>query len=268
MALGLRVLPFALLALAARPQDAAEKLPPEVAAVFAAQKIHLDLEAKLVSIPAEVCIREDLLEYLLVNPHGAVHESLFVTPVGARELNTALLLLGAKPGENATWIKRDPAPTLEEMRAGAKAWDVAPPKGDGFFLYAAWKVEDDTYFFRVEDLICDRSTGASMRRHSWVYLGSRWVKVRGEKGDEQGFAAELEGNLVNLALFEQGNTLATASLPECVQQTIWMPNGWLVPERHSQLELIFSRERLDAVPKSIADRLPVVEPAKPPTEPR
>lgn len=229
----------------------------ELQKLFATQGIHLDLEHGTCTIPANVLVREDLLEYVLVNPHGQAHESMFVTHTVPSTLNVALLALGVKPGANASWALRDPPPTPEQVKNGENAYEVKAPAGDGFYFYAAWKAGGETYLYRVEDLLLDRSTGRSMRRHKWVYLGSRLVKPREDKNDEA-FAADLEGNLVNVALFEQGNTLLTAALPECLKQTIWMTNFWLVPPRETQVELIFSRERLATLPAEIEARLPSV----------
>jgi len=113
-------------------------------------------------------------------------------------------------------------------------------------------------------LLLDRATGQTMRRHKWVYLGSRLVHPR-ENEAQEAFAADLEGNLVNIAFFEQGNTLLTSALPECLTQTIWMTNFWLVPPRESQVQIVFARERLAALPPDLEKDLPVVaaEPAAP-----
>jgi hypothetical protein len=106
----------------------------------------------------------------------------------------------------------------------------------------------------MEDLILDLRTGATMRRHRWVYLGSRMLKLRSDAGQEA-FAADLEGNLVTIAFFEQGNTLLTGALPECEDQTIWQANFWLLPQRESPVELVFARERLEHCPAGIDARL-------------
>ncbi len=233
-----------------------------LAKAFAAQGIHLDVEHGLCAIHATVDIREDLLEYLVVNPRGAAHESTFVTGVVPSQLNVALLALGVKPGHNASWSLRDPAPTPEEMHAGTSAYVVKPPEGDGFYIYAAWKSGGESFLYRVEDLLLDRATGQTMRRHKWVYLGSRLVHPR-DTDAQEAFAADLEGNIVNIALFEQGNTLVTAALQECLTQTIWMTNFWLVPPRDSDVEIIFSRERLASLPADLELGLPVVA-AQPP----
>ena len=227
---------------------------------FRKQGIHLDLERHVCWIPATVDIRDDLLEYLLVNPKGAAHESVFVTEVVPSVLVTALLALGVEPGRNAVWKERVPPPTAEEMHAGIARYTVDPPQGDGLYMYAAWREKDETYFYRVEDLLRDLETGRSMRRHRWVYLGSRWVKAKGPKPEI--FAADYDGNLVNIALFEEGNTLLTAALPECLKQTIWLTNAWLVPQRGAEVAFLFARERLESLPPEIESALPIVaEPA-------
>lgn len=101
--------------------------------------VHLDPKHALCAIDVRVGIRDDLLEYLLVSPRGQSHESLFVTDVAPRAVNTALLALGAQPGTNVRIVAKDPPPTPEELRDGAPAYDVEPPSGDGFYLYAGWR---------------------------------------------------------------------------------------------------------------------------------
>ncbi len=239
-------------------QDPAPPISADVAAkmreAFAAEGILLDVQRSIASVPAEILVRGELLEYLVVNPRGAVHESAFLTTVTASRINAALLALDAKPGQNARWKRRDPPPTPEELREGAPAYEVTPPQGDGFYLYVAWKLDGETVFHRMEDLILDLRRGATMRRHRWVYLGSRMLRLR-QDNPEEAFAADLEGNLINIAFFEQGNTLLTGALPECEDQTAWQSNFWLMPERGSQVELVFSRERLVTCPPDVEARL-------------
>lgn len=235
----------------------AQAIARKLEETFRKQGIHLDLEKQLCWIPATVDIRDDLLEYLLVNPKGAAHESLFTTNVVPSVLQTALLALGVERGKNAAWKARTPPPTPEEMRAGVSLYTVDPPEGDGFFLYAAWRARGETYFYRMEDLLRDLETGRSMRRHRWVYLGSRWVRMP-KTPTQETFVADLDGNLINIALFEQGNTLLTAALPECLKQTVWLTNAWLVPERGAEVAFIFARERLTVPPPQLESLLPEV----------
>jgi len=239
-----------LLSVRDRQQDDAERLLRES---LAAAGLDLDLEQGLLALPARVLVRNDLLEYLLVGPRGATHESLFLTEVRPSILNAALLALGLEPGTNSR---------IEDHDDGAV---VLPPAGDGVYLYVAWREGEETYLFRVEDLLSNLATGRAMRRHRWVFLGSRFAAPGPE--EPEAFVADLEENLVNIAFFFQGNTLLTAALEECVEQTIWAANAWLVPPRDQEVRLVFARERLQRLPAAWADRLPEVVP-QPADEPQ
>ena len=237
---------LALVGLPASQDDAVPEGGESLEALFLKNGIQLDLDQNFCAIGVHVAVREELLEYLLVASHGATHESLFATESNPAVLNTALLALGVEPGSNAQWGLKEPTPSEAELEKGVSPYTVTPPQGDGFYLYAAWQEGDEAYFFRIEDLIRNLSTGRSMQRHRWVYLGSRMIEW--EKSGEQVFAAEVIGNLVNIAYFEQGDTMLTGSLEACVEQAIWMANAWLLPERGHELKLVFSRERLSEVP--------------------
>jgi len=245
-------LPLCLGILAARPwpagaAEARGRLQEEAAEVgelgelrrtLEVEGIELDLAAGVLSLPATVLVKNDLLEYLLVGPGGAMHESLFVTGVRPSLLNAALLLTGVEAGRNAHWEERE---GLDER--GWPRRKVYPPQGDGFFLYAAWREADETYFFRVEDLVRNLESGRSLRRHRFVYLGSRFQALK--PGAPEAFLADVEGNLINLSFFFQGNTLLTTAVEECIEQTIWAANEWLLPERGRALRLFFARAPLE-----------------------
>lgn len=225
-------------AVAPPPQDA-------LTAALAQEGIDLDLEAGFCLVDARVGVTNELLEYLIVGPRGASHESMFIAESMPSVVNTALLALGAEPGKNAEWRPVDPPPTREEQRKGASVYDVTPPSGDGFFLYITWKEGEEVFFFRIEDVLTNLVTGTRMKRHRWVYLGSRFIED--EEGNEV-FAADLEQNLVNVSFFHEGHTLVTAALPECVEQTIWMANPWILPERGAPVRLVFARRPISTLP--------------------
>lgn len=228
---------------------------PAPAAVLDMGGVQLDPAAGLISFSVRVEVRDDLLEYLLVAPHGAVHESMFVTGVDPEVLNASILALGLQPGQNAKWVAKDPAPTREELRAGVRAYDVQTPSGDGLYLYLGWREGDETYWYRVEDMLRDLDRLRTMRRHPWVFLGSRMIK-RESAPEREVFAASLEGNLINMPFFANGTTLITSAIPEAEKQNIWLPNAWLLPERGSQLLMVASKERLAQPPSRVLARLP------------
>ncbi|MFN0009545.1 MAG: YdjY domain-containing protein [Planctomycetota bacterium] len=240
-----------------------ERGAPDLQKAFLEHGIHLDVERGLCSIPVTVGVRDDLLEYLLVNPQGAQHESLFLTEIVPSRLNAALLALGVAEGQNAQWKRKDPPPTPGDLRNGVLPYTVESPSGDGFLLYVAWREGGEAFFFRVDDLLRNLETGRSLLRHRWVFLGSRMVRFRGGE-EKEVFAADVEGNLVNITFFEQGNTLLTGARPECLKQNIWLANGWLLPGRGSPVELFFSRGPLTSLPAEIESRLPIVPEADEP----
>lgn len=237
----------------------------ELMRTLAEQGVTLDPVGGTCAFPVDVVVRDEVLEYLLVGPAGAVHEAGFATEVPGSVLNVALLALGLEPGANAEWRPKDPQPTVEELRAGAQRFDVTPPSGDALYLYVGWRSGEETYFYRVEDLIRNLAAGQAMRRHAWVYLGSSMVPS-GKKDGSESFAADVYQNLICVTYFREGYTLLTGALPECIDQSIWMLNAWLVPERGTRLAMIASTARLDAPTPRILELLPEVAP--PSGEPR
>ena len=228
-------------------------------AALAEAGVLIDFEAGAAAIDVGVLVKDDLLEYLLIGPLGATHESLFQTNVTPSFLNTALLALGAEPGTNATWETIDPPPTLEERRAGKKPYTVTPPFGDGFYLYVTWREGDEVFRYRLEDLVANLKTGRAMARHRFVFLGSTFLPPEAE-GDAPVFAADVEGNLINVSFFRAGHTLLTAALPDCEDQSIWLANPYLLPRRGATVRLVFAREPRRAEPAAWDATLPRVKP--------
>ncbi len=246
-----------------QPTAAAQEARAQVEQGMLKAGIYLDLQDGVLASLGRVEVIDKLLEYLVVLPHGDAHEAMFTmggdrtvdeAVLWAEVLNAGLLALGLQPGNNAVWTQKDPAPTEDELRNGVSPYDVQVPTGDSLYLYVAWRVEDELYLFRMEDLIRDLERGRSMRRQAWVYLGSRMLD-RGD-GRPEVFAAGIEGNLVNISFFAKGNTLVTGALPECVHETIWLPNAWLLPPMGSDVLMIFSRQRLDGLSPELASWVP------------
>lgn len=248
-------------------QDEAEAA---LVAAFGQAGVIVDREASLVAFPVRVEVRHDNLEYLLVNPHGAVHESLLVTDTDAEVLSAAFLAAGAEPGTNVTYEAVDPPPTREEVLAGARTHNVDIPTGKPVYLHVAWREasgpwdedaasfpSESVHFHRLEDLVIDLERDRTMRRHGLVWLGSRMLDGERE-GEAARFAAKATGNLMCVSFFSQGDTLLTTALPECVSQTAWIPNGWLMPTPGAPALVIASAEPLESVPESLRDALPLV----------
>ncbi len=226
---------------------------------FREQGLELALEGGFVALPAFVQVREDYLEYYLVGRAGATHESLFMTEIKGSLLATALSALGAEQGRNADWTPKDPQPSDEELARGVNPYDVRLPTGTSYFLYAAWREGNELYFHRGEDLVRDLSSGRSMQRHPFVFLGSKFVPDASGKGEA--LAADIYQNLINVCFFRAGDTVLTASLAQCVFQDIWTANAWLLPPQGAPVTLVFSRQRLDRLPAQLEPLVAQVPPA-------
>ena len=258
----------------AQPAQTDEELKAAEAALeaaFNAAGVFVDRDQAAMAFPVTAEVRMDRLEYVLVNPHGAIHETLLVTPVDAQVLGAAFLAVGAEAGKNVEYVPKDPQPTPDEARAGAKTHDVIVPSGKPVYLYAAWRegagIRDEAtgkfpgetlHFHRIEDLIVDLERDRTLRRHGWIWLGSR-VLPPAKSGGPERFAADVTGTLACVSFFPQGDTLLTPALPECNSQTSWIANRWLLPAPGAPMLLIGSSQRLSSVPESFAKAVPLVE---------
>jgi len=260
-------------------QDSTEEQAQLVSA-FRAMGIQLSTEVKALGFSARVEILNELLEYLLSTTQGATHETLFLTDVSPDGLTAAMLALGVPQGSNVKYVAKDPPPTREEVRSGVRTHDVVPPSGGETYLYAAWREaagardpqtgefpSETLHFHRMEDLLLDLVRGRSMRRHAWSWIGSRMIQDPGSGGG-QVLAATAMGNLINVAFFSQGDTLVTAALPECVVQTGWRPNVWLLPDTGSEVLFIMSTVELDGLPGDLRASVPFVPEPVGETSPR
>ncbi|QDV08725.1 hypothetical protein Poly30_42780 [Planctomycetes bacterium Poly30] len=254
------------------PQDEVETAEAALETAFAAAGIYVDRKASAVAFPVSAEVRSEYLEYVLVNPHGAIHESLLVTPVGAQVLGAAFLSIGTEAGKNVEYVPKDPPPTPEEARAGARTHDTIPPSGKPLYLYVAWRESagvpnpvtgefpgETLHFHRLEDLIVDLERDRTLRRHGWVWLGSRMLPPA-KDGLPERFAADVTGNLACVSFFPQGDTLLTPALPECESQTSWVANRWLLPAPGAPMLLMGSTEQLAAVPESFELAVPLIPP--------
>jgi len=217
---------------------------------FQAEGLHLDLDAGLCSIPVQVCIRDDLLEYVLVADYGASHESLFSTNVTPSIWNTALVALGGEPARGGRFRAKDPFPTDDELQAGVPPYIVELPEGTPFYAYALWREDGEARMHRLEDLIGNLRTGRAMKRHALRYVGSHMRRPDPAKEAEV-FAADMLGNMLSVHFFRQDEEILSTAVVDAVYDTIWVANAWLVPERGVQLQLIVSRKPIDGLPSTV-----------------
>jgi hypothetical protein len=128
------------------------------------------------------------------------------------------------------------------------------PSGEGLFLYVGWRADGEAYFFRVEDLVANVRAERCLRRHAFVYLGSKWIEPK--PGAEPAFAADLEHNLINLVFFSAGHTLLTAAVAEAEDEEAWFANPWLLPDSDQPVLFVLSKTPINGLPAAISSQLP------------
>lgn len=222
----------------AAPPDP-QQLVEEVKQQFQKEGIVFDAKAQTVAVPAVVNNPQDPIEYLLIHRKGKRHEAVFVTKSKPSVLNAALLLLGLQPGKNASYVEKNPPPTLEEIQKGADPLVVTPPQGTPFWMTVRWKTpEGKAVEHCVEDMILDLGRQKPLANCSWVYLGGRMAKIY--KDEPEVYIADFEGNLVSVCYLSPDNHLGTLVHENARDDTNWWTTT-LVPPPDTEVEFVFHR---------------------------
>ncbi|MFY9345479.1 MAG: YdjY domain-containing protein [Planctomycetota bacterium] len=240
--------PFAMccVLLACRAQNDPKPVPPdpqkvlaEVMQQFQKEGIVLDAKAGTVAIKATVNAPQDPVEYLLIHRRGKRHEAIFVTKSKPSVLNGALLMLGLSPGKNASYVEKKPAPTLEEVQAGADPIIVTPPSGTPLWMTVRWTTpEGKPVEHCIEDMVFDLGKQKAVANCSWVYLGGRMAQIY--KNDPEVYVADLEGNLVSICYLSPDNHLGTMVHEQARDDQNWWTTT-LVPPAETEVEFVFHK---------------------------
>jgi hypothetical protein len=219
------VLASIALALASTAEDAPPPAKPIVRQVspgiYEVGKVRLDQKALSISFPGKLNMKRGLLEYLLVNPKGSVHESLLVTDVGANDIHVAMLLLGAKGG--AITAVAPPA------QLDARYFRTAPKlTGDTVFITVKWQEKDVEKTGPVERWLFDAAR-KPIEHGPWIYNGSMVY--------EGNFLAQTEGNLV--AMVTSPTALINNPRKGNDNDQMWNVNEDATPGESTPVEISF-----------------------------
>jgi hypothetical protein len=221
------------------PAASGDTVLAEVKAQFVKEGIVVDAKASTVTVPAVVNAPQDAIEYLLIHKRGKRHEAVFVTTCKPSLLNAALLMVGLEQGKNATYVEKQPPPTLEEMQAGADPLIVTPPSGQSFWMTVKWPGGDGKPVEHcVEDILLDLSTQEPLAECRWVYLGGRMAKLY--KNDPEVYVADFEGNLISVCYLTPDNHLATMVHERGRDDQNWWLTK-LLPPPDTAVEFVFHK---------------------------
>ncbi|MCY2956534.1 MAG: YdjY domain-containing protein [Planctomycetota bacterium] len=215
---------------------------------FAAEGIVVDAKAQTVTIKATMNQPPDPIEYLLIHKKGKRHEALFITGSKPSVLNAALLLLGLKPGKNASVREKNPPPTLEEIERGVDPVIVTPPQGDELFLTVRWQdAAGKAVEYCIEDLLVDLQAQDVMQAGGWIFLGGRMAQLY--KNEPEVFIADFEGNLISICYLSPDNHLATLRHERARDDQNWWFTKFC-PDSGTEVEIVFWKQK----PQILLDR--------------
>lgn len=135
----------------------------------------LDLEAKTLTFPAEVILRDGMLELLVTYDRFKNHESILRTSVRPSEIHAGLLALGLMPGMPA-----------EAMMFPDRTTKIIPPRGQRLKLTVRWTDADGNAQEADPSVWLRTSAAGATVPDEWVFVGSQIMSTGTYWADDSG----------------------------------------------------------------------------------
>jgi hypothetical protein len=202
--------------------------------VFQLGAVRLDKSRKTVQFPAQLNMKDGVIEYLLVNARGKTYESLLRTDTEPYDIHLAMLLIGAKGAPQTAALLNAPSVPFHVNRPAA-ATNSSPALailGDPVTIELAWQMADGWKQLPAEDCIMNLATKTNASRGPWTYNGSRVVNGI--------FLAQREASIV--ALIDDIDALVNNPRPGNDNDQIWQINSNVLPPLNAPVEVTFKLE--------------------------
>ncbi len=181
---------------------------------FAISGCRILKKEKRIEFPAVVNMNEGLLEYLLVENSGKVHESLLRTEISPYAIQIAMLLLGI---EGST----DPLAAQGENKI---------PEGDRVTILLKWNDKGKERTVPIDEWITMNNNVASAI--PWVFTGS--VVSDGI------FLAQIEKSII--AVYHDPTSLIDHQMAEGGNDEIWKVNSSRVPDKGTGVTVVIEKK--------------------------
>lgn len=225
------------------PRGGAEPLPPaptnqplrEISRdIFQLGAVRLDKNRRTVQFPAQVNMKEGVVEYFLVQTRGKSYESLLRTDVEPYYIHLAMLLIGAQGAPPDAGLSNAPSQPFHINRP--KNATNLPPRlavlGDPVTIELAWQTADGRKEARAEDWIMNLTTKTNAGRGPWTYNGSRVI--------DGIFIAQREGSIV--AMIDDIDAMANNPRAGSDDDQIWQINSNALPPLNTTVQVTFKLE--------------------------
>lgn len=189
-------------------------------------KVEFDSSTREIRIPATVNMTTGLIEFLIVNENGKIHEALFTTDVTPSDINLAITLLRYKPSPELYALPNETGglsgnfPKVpEDIRAAARV-----------SIDVEWTKDGKPERIGVNEWIQHATTSAAMPSSHWVYGGSQIEEGR--------FVAESTGDIA--AIFISNAAMINYPGKDNGDDTVWLAFENRVPPEGTNLTLIIA----------------------------
>jgi len=202
--------------------------------------VEFDKQRRTITLPATVCLRDQVVEYALVTSKGKAYESVLSTEASPVDVHLAMLLLGGSA-----------VPVLGEFKQPAPV-----PETNALRVEVSWQTNDATVTVPLAQMVCvtngsSPDSGRPMTVDRWLYNGSEF--------DSAGFAAQREGSLVTL--IRDPAALVNNPGPDRDNDQIHFPNAAILPAMGTLVRVVLRLPEPPAPPPPI--HLPGVTPITP-----
>lgn len=199
-------------------QKSQNLIQPDGQGKFQIGKVILDSRKREVSFPAQVNLRDALIEYAIVGKTGKRHESLLMTEADPVHIHLAMLLLGTKIPPRKSKNKDNPL-----------------PPGQSIDILISWQQNGKEQTVRLEDWIIVGENKLPAGKGKWIYNGARI-----ENGQ---FTASSDQSIVALIL----DIHALVNNPRTGNENdeIWFPNETQIPAINTKVQVTFQLEKLE-----------------------
>lgn len=179
----------------------------------------IDIEENLLTFPAVVNIDKNdlILEYLLVENSGKLHESLLKTNVSPYAIQISLLLLGLKGSQSPL----------------AEQGESRTPEGTRVAIRVSWQENGKNKSASLHEWILNKNK--PLTDIPWVFTGS-YIHENGL------FAAQVEKSII--AIFHDPAAIIDHQFPEGNSDTIWFVNTSQVPPVGTEVKVLIEKKSL------------------------
>jgi len=201
--------------------------------------VKINIEKWAVDVDATICLQHGLLELIACTKDSKEHESIVAINAKPSHIHTALLLLGAVPGNPA--IQR----MIEED--GEIRFLHLPPRGHQIDVYLLFE-DDKTRERPISEFIIaadhedysgapepeEKSEPEKFPSHTFVFAGSHLV---GEGDAPKQYLADLSGHVITLATFGDELLCLPGFFEHANEALMWQAHGDVLPPIDTKVTL-------------------------------